>query len=259
MRPLSETCGIYLLARQHLPRLQQLASDPAIAATTRVPHPYPPDGAERFFELVEAMRRDGTGRVFAIEDGGQLVGVVGVHGVADGTAELGFWVGRPHQGRGYATFGVTWVLPFALQNLGLDSLWADVLATNAASLRVLQKCGFVRGEARAHGEAQWPSDVPVVRHTLTPQQWRAHRDAPALAALHPTLRAVLDAELAAGNTIRDTARGFPDQDSVLVTLQGPFRALPSPLPAGLSYGEPNDPHWWRAELALASPRQLIVW
>lgn len=259
MRPLSETGGIYPLARHHLPRLQELASDAAIAATTRVPHPYPPDGAERFFEHVEAMKAKGNGRVFAIEDGGALVGITGLHGVADGTAELGFWIGRPHWGRGYATFGVTWVLPFAFQNLQLASVWADVLANNAASLRVVGKCGFVRGIARPHGEARWPADVPLVRHTLTPEQWRAHRDAPALAALHPTLRAVLDAELVAGNTIRDTGRGWPDPDSVVITMREKFRALPSPLPPGLEYGESDDPHWWRAEVRLVSPRQMLVW
>lgn len=259
MRPLAETCGIYPLARHHLPRLQEFASDPAVAATTRVPHPFPPDGAERFFERVEAMKADGSGRVFAIEDRGELVGVVGLHGIANGAAELGFWVGRPHWGRGYATFGVTWVLPFAFQNLQLSSVWARVLANNTPSLRVVEKCGFVRGARLAHGEARWPADVPLVHHELAPAQWRAHRDAPALAALHPTLRAVLDAELAAGNAIRDTGRGWPDADSVIVTMQHPFRALPSPLPAGLAYGEPNDPHWWRAEVRLAAPRQILVW
>lgn len=259
MRPLAETCGIYHLQQQHLARLQQLAADPAIAATTRVPQPYPPDGAQRFFADAEAMRAAGTGRVFAIEDAGQLVGVVGLHGVRDGSAELGFWVGTPHQRRGYASFGVRTVLPFAFQNLALATVWAESLATNEVAHRVLVKHGFVRGGERVHGETRWPADVPLVRFTLTPERWRAHRDAPALARLHPTLRRLLDAELAAGNEVRETSSGWPDADSVLVTLRHPFRAMPSPLPDGVTYGQPNDPHWWRGELLLRSPRQLLVY
>jgi ribosomal-protein-alanine N-acetyltransferase len=259
MRPLAETCGIYLLGPQHLPKLQQYASDPAIAATTRLPHPFPPDGAEQFLAQVEHDRAARTGQVFAIEDRGAFVGVVGLHAVRGGGGEIGYGIGKPHWGCGYATFGVTWLLPYCFQNCGLDRVGAHALVTNMASLRVLEKLGFVRGEPGPHGQAKWPASVLQVPFTLTARQWRAHRDAPALALLHPTLRTLLDRELAAGNEVKQAGRGWPDADSVVVTLRERFRAMPSPLPEGVEYDEPNDPHWWRAELRLQMPRQLLVW
>ena len=66
---------------------------------------------------------------------------------------------------------------------GLD----DVLQEARDGLHHLWR--HVDGE-RAHGEARWPAGVPLRLHSLTAAQWREHRDAPAVAKLHPALRAV---------------------------------------------------------------------
>lgn len=258
MRPLAETCGIYHLAEHHLPTLQALAGDAAIAATTRVPHPYPADGARTFFAAMEQERAAGTAFVFAIEDDGRLVGVVGLHRRTAVDAELGFWVGVPHQRRGLATFAVQNVLPYAYGNLRLQSVWAEVLTSNTPSLRVLAKFGFVAAGERPHSHAAWPAHVPLRRLELTASGWRAHRDAPALAALHPALRALVAAELAAGNEVKETGRGWPDADSVLVRLRHAFRAMPAQLPDGVVHTVLDDPHWWTAELSTRQPRHLLV-
>ena len=259
MRQLSDTCGIYQLAEHHLEAVQALAGAPAIAATTRLPHPYPPDGARTFFATVVRERAAGSAYVFAIEDRKRVVGVIGLHGVTATIAELDFWIGVPHQRRGYASFAVRTVLPFAFQNLRLRSLRADVLATNEPSLRVLAKNGFVATGERAHDHASWPANVPLRRHELTAAAWREHCDGPALAALHPALRAILAAELAAGNAVKETGRGWPDADSVFVRLLHPFRALPSPLPDGVVHNVLNDPHWWAADLTTAKPRHTLAY
>jgi ribosomal-protein-alanine N-acetyltransferase len=177
MRPLEQTCGIYPLQRHHLPHVQQYASDPLIAATTRVPHPFPPTGAEEFYGRVEKGRVERTGQVFAIEDDDRFVGVCGLHNVADGGGEVGYWIGRPHWGQGYATFAVRWLLPYCFQNYGLARVCAHALATNIGSHRVLEKHGFVRGEPKPHGVEKWPADELLVPWTLTVAQWRAHRAA----------------------------------------------------------------------------------
>ena len=76
-----------------------------------------------------------------------------------------------------------------------------------------------------------------------------------MALLHPALRAILDAELAAGNEVAETGGGWPDPDSVFVRLRDPFRTKPSPLPPNVVYTEPNDPHWWKADYGtVSSPR-----
>ncbi|MBK8095752.1 MAG: GNAT family N-acetyltransferase [Planctomycetes bacterium] len=258
MSGLGTTGGIYPLAPHHLDDLQRIAADARIAATTRLPHPYPPGGARQFFARLERGRTAGTMQVFAIEDRRRLVGVCGLHDITAGHAELGFFVDPAHHGKGHATFAVGLVLAYAFDNLRLTAVWADVLATNAASLRVLDKHGFVRGDERPHDHERWPRDVPLIRHTLTSAQWREHRDGPALVALHPALRTILAAELAAGNAIRDVGRDFPKPGSVLVRLQQPFRALPSPLPDGVTFTAVNDPHWWMGELSAGTPPHLLV-
>jgi RimJ/RimL family protein N-acetyltransferase len=56
----------------------------------------------------------------------------------DGRREVGYWIARHHWGRGVATAAL-------VAFLGEDEarpLHAGVLPANAASLRVLEKCGF---------------------------------------------------------------------------------------------------------------------
>ena len=164
--PIHETCGIYRLHERHLSALQQLAADPAIAATTRVPHRYPPDGAATFYAATLREREPGTAHVFAIEDEGRFVGLVGFHQIEDGIGELGYWVGRADQGRGVGRHAVRAAVRVAFDYLRLRALWAEVLADNTASLRILEGVGFRRVGERVHGFPRWPADVPLVRYEL---------------------------------------------------------------------------------------------
>ena len=61
------------------------------------------------------------------------------------------------------------------------------------------------------------------------------------------LRALLDAELAAGNRVVETSTGWPKPASVFVMLEKPFKARPPALPGGVIYNDVNDPHWWKAD------------
>jgi hypothetical protein len=62
---------------------------------------------------------------------------------------------------------------------------------------------------------------------------------------------------AAGNSVGETGAGWPDTDSIFVRLREPFRTKPS-LPDGVSYTEPNDPHWWKADYSSKSPRHVLA-
>ena len=55
-------------------------------------------------------------------------------------------------------------------------------------------------------------------------------DQAALAALCPELRAILDAELAAGNTISEASRGAGKPNAVYVALRRPFLTRQPSLP-----------------------------
>ena len=71
-----------------------------------------------------------------VEDG-QVVGNIGSW-VADGERSVGYWIGRPYWGRGYATRA----LADLVAEVPDRPLHARVAEHNVASIRVLAKCGF---------------------------------------------------------------------------------------------------------------------
>lgn len=76
--------------------------------------------------------------------------------------------------------------------------------------------------------------------------------------LHPALRGMLAAELAAGNAVREVGRNFPEPGSVLVQLRLPFRARPDLLPDGVTHVAIDDPYWWMDEFRAGDPPHLLV-
>ncbi len=251
-------CQVTPLEPTHAEAVQHLAVDPILAKTTRLPSPYPPDGAARFIAMLQSPEGRASARVLAILDGETLVGVVGLHGLADPRGpELGYWIGRPYWGRGYATYGVGMMLTSAFVSLKLPALRAAALESHAASLRVLQKHGFHFTAHAAHTEPHWDASARLAWYRLTLEEWHAQRHARLTATLHPGLKALLQLELAAGNRIVDSGSGWPEKESVLLLLERPFLARPAALPAGVVYREVNDPHWWLAEYGSERPVQIL--
>ena len=61
----------------------------------------------------------------------------------DGIAEIGYGILEEHRGQGYATEAVRAACRWAFLHPDVTSLEAETDAGNAASQRVLQKCGFL--------------------------------------------------------------------------------------------------------------------
>lgn len=64
--------------------------------------------------------------------------------------------------------------------------------------------------------------------------------------LCPELNALLQAELAAGNSVRETGP-VPGSPGTLVLLTRFFRAQPETLPPEILLIPIDDPHWWKSE------------
>jgi RimJ/RimL family protein N-acetyltransferase len=60
----------------------------------------------------------------------------------DGRRLVGYWVGKEFWGKGLATQALTELI----DELGTRPLYAYVAKTNIGSIRVLEKCGFVRSD-----------------------------------------------------------------------------------------------------------------
>lgn len=80
-----------------------------------------------------------------LSDGsGAPVGNLSFKGLEDdGTVEIGYGTNAGYEGRGYMTEAVTAVVQWAAVQPGVKLIEAEAEADNAASIRVLQKSGFV--------------------------------------------------------------------------------------------------------------------
>ena len=109
--------------------------------------PFEPDRNERFYTVEgqrERLEREDK-HAFAILDGDRIAGTVSLSNVVRGpheSANLGYWVAEPFNGRGLATKAVGELVPVAFGQLGLHRLEAGTLVDNLASQRVLEKNGF---------------------------------------------------------------------------------------------------------------------
>ena len=134
------------------PQVQRLAGAPEIAAAVLgIPHPYPDGVAE---EWIERQAADPAMHHFAItlRDSGSLIGAIGLD-VEDphDRAELGYWIGVPYWGNGYATEAAQMVVGYAFDTLQLHRVYAFHFANNPASGAVLRKIGMTHeGTRRGH-------------------------------------------------------------------------------------------------------------
>ena len=131
--------------------VQRLAGSRLVAATVPViPHPYLDGMAEGWIATHADAWRDRKSVSFAIErpmndaEGPVLVGAVSllIGPYSRQTAELGYWIGHPFWGNGYATEAAREVVRFGLEDMDLLRIHASYMAGNDASGRVLEKIGF---------------------------------------------------------------------------------------------------------------------
>jgi RimJ/RimL family protein N-acetyltransferase len=115
----------------------QLAGDWSVASmTSDIPFPF--DGTQAL-----AWLRPAKGEVrFAIEHEARMIGGAGFYRRPSGVAELGFWLGKPWWGRGFATEAGRAVLIHGARDRRLPGFSSAHFIDNPASGRVLAKLGF---------------------------------------------------------------------------------------------------------------------
>ncbi|KVO06381.1 GCN5 family acetyltransferase [Burkholderia ubonensis] len=98
------------------------------------------------FDGFESPDPESIRRLAIVDDnaGGALVGTIGLHTVSDvnRSAEIAYDLAPSHWGRGIASAACSAVTEWAFAEYGFVRIQGVVLATNARSARVLQKCGF---------------------------------------------------------------------------------------------------------------------
>ena len=129
---------------KHAEAIQRLATTArSIVEQTRLPDPYPEDGAERWIQYAQPRHQRGEEYTFVVEHDCEVVGACGLIVSDDGhEAELGYWIGQPYWGRGYATEAARTAVAFAFESAEVDRVVALPLSTNVPSRRVLEKAGL---------------------------------------------------------------------------------------------------------------------
>lgn len=128
------------------PVLQEKLKNLQVTRFTHMPHPYTLEHARQFLRRAKRLRLKGNGIIFAIEElsSGEMIGAIGIMRIdwPNRKAEFGYWLDKSHWGKGLAQEAVRLFLKFAFDTLKIVRLYAHVFAPNAASHKVLLKCGF---------------------------------------------------------------------------------------------------------------------
>ncbi|HLA70586.1 MAG TPA: GNAT family protein [Steroidobacteraceae bacterium] len=134
--------------------------------THRFPHPYTDADAESWLALLAAKSRRTN---WAIEVDGLAVGGIGMdpgEGVYAKTARFGYWLGEPYWQRGIMTAAVRATAEFIFANSEIVRLEAPVFEWNPPSMRVLEKCGFIREGVLRKGVEKDGQIIDVVMYAL---------------------------------------------------------------------------------------------
>jgi RimJ/RimL family protein N-acetyltransferase len=108
------------------------------------PYPYSAADANQWFKRLESQLPLTS---FALTVDDKLVGGIGLilqDDVHRRSAEIGSWLGEDHWGRGIATAAVRTFTRYGFQAFDLLRIYACVFSWNPASMRVLEKAGYVR-------------------------------------------------------------------------------------------------------------------
>jgi RimJ/RimL family protein N-acetyltransferase len=139
-----EHCAIRSWRITDIPQLAHHANNREVWRNLRdrFPHPFTVTDAARWVRTASAARPETH---FAIAVDGEVVGGIGLELQTDvhaRSAEIGYWLGRSHWGRGLATEAVRGLTLYGFAAFGLCRIFACVFEWNPASRRVLEKAGY---------------------------------------------------------------------------------------------------------------------
>jgi RimJ/RimL family protein N-acetyltransferase len=152
----------------------RLAGNRRIAEMTAlIPHPYARADAEAWIAATPAAGDVALAVTRKMD--GALVGACGYARGGQDEPELGYWVGEPYWNAGFATEAVRALIDYAFADAGLDAVTSSCRVNNAASRRVIEKCGFQWAGAGLLRVRSLRASVPVDRFRLDRRTWEALR------------------------------------------------------------------------------------
>jgi UDP-4-amino-4,6-dideoxy-N-acetyl-beta-L-altrosamine N-acetyltransferase len=129
-------------------------------------------------------------QVFVVIKDEQAVGVVSLNAinVLHKSADWAFYLDAGSQGEGLGSVVEFWMLDYAFGVAGLEKLNCEVLAMNAAVVKMHQKFGFEIEGVRRQNILREGARIDVVLLGITKEEWQNKR--PALAPVIERINAV---------------------------------------------------------------------
>lgn len=150
-----------------------LANNVRVATmVSRMPHPYTRKDAAEF---IKRTKTGALGKcIYAVTDAdnGRFLGCCGVEPQQDAvTLELGYWIGEPFWGKGYATEAAHAVIDMAFRTRDIEFIDVRCRVTNPGSRRVIHKCGFQFQGTGMVSSLALGASVPVEWYRLDRKTW----------------------------------------------------------------------------------------
>jgi ribosomal-protein-alanine N-acetyltransferase len=163
------------------PAVRRLANHHEIALNTlAIPHPYPEGEAERWIGTHQEAfdkRGDVSFAITLIDSligGGELVGAIGLIIAREhDRAEIGYWIGVEHWGRGYASEAAEAVLRHAFEVADVNRVFAAHFSRNPASGSVLRKIGMRHEGTARQNYKKWGEYLDSEMYAIVRDEWPA--------------------------------------------------------------------------------------
>lgn len=155
-----------------VPVVVEACRDPLTQAYTRIPYPYDADDAREFIVGAASRRMTGESIDLAIADAGddRPIGAIGLiidRHDAD-RAEIGYWVAPRERGRGVAGRALALLSAWAVTEGRFARLDLQAALANTASIRVAERCGFVREATLRSAWYRGPERTDMALFSLLP-------------------------------------------------------------------------------------------
>lgn len=108
-----------------------------------MPYPYFDTDAEKFIDSISSASNDACHYAITHAETGKVMGICSLQGPGHthGKPYVGYWLGEEFWGNGFATQAARALVDLFFKTGSRDELIFSVLNINAASRRVIEKCG----------------------------------------------------------------------------------------------------------------------
>lgn len=130
----------------HIDSIHKHLNNKKIANTYPIALPYSKEDA-KLYVVKEILQRNESCRfAFVIQYKDQFAGICSLYEVDKNTKKAGvyYWVAAQYWNMGLASMALKRIISYAKNELGLKKLKTGVLKRNLASIRVLEKNGFIK-------------------------------------------------------------------------------------------------------------------